>query len=281
MQTNRFKQQSMKISILGTGLMGKRISLLFADGGYQVVIWNHVMRDRVLQDLKRESKLWKLDFEHIMKRLSLTENLAELAESAIVIESVIEDFGVKANLLKRVSSLLSPNVMIVSNTSSLSIVALAKFVSHPERFHGLHFFNPPQQIKFAEISRGHATTDASLSCTIKVLEELSISYVVLSDLPGSVVNNLLFSLINSAIMLAETSGLEAKVIDNAMKLGAKHPMGPLKLADFIGLDTSLNILKNLYQRTGEEKFKPSKLLVQLVQEQRLGRKAGNGFYQYR
>jgi 3-hydroxybutyryl-CoA dehydrogenase len=270
----------MRVSVLGSGVMGKQISLLFADCGCQVVIWNHILRNGLSNELKRGAKLWKLDFQKVKNNIVLTENLRELVGSPLVIETVIEDFAIKSKILREVSSLVDFDAAISSNTSSLSIDALSKSVCRPERFHGLHFFNPPQQIKFVELSRATCTTDETVKSTVKVLEQFSISYIVIQDSPGFVVNNLLFSMINSAISLLQNSGLQAGVIDDAVKFGAKHPMGPLELADFIGLDTCLKILNNLYDRTKDKKYEPSKLLEQLVENRELGRKTGKGFHKY-
>jgi 3-hydroxybutyryl-CoA dehydrogenase len=270
----------MKIGILGAGLMAKRIGLLFADSNHEVVMWNHVAGE-VLKDLAREARLWRVDIKEKGAMFRFTTNLSDLVGCDIVIESVIEDAEIKKHLLREVSAIEPSETIIVSNTSSLSLADLAVVVSDPRRFAGLHFFNPPQHIKFAEITKLETTATAALDAITTVVSQLGFSYVVVPDIPGFVVNNLLFSMINSAMLLLETSGLEPKIVDDAMKLGARHPMGPLELADFIGLDVSLNILSNLFARTADARFKPGKLLRELVANKQLGRKTRKGFYQYR
>lgn len=270
----------MKIGILGGGLMATRIGLLFANANHDVVIWNRVQKD-VIKNLAREARLWRVDFEEKRRLLQFTTSLADLSGVDLVVESVVENATVKRELLHEVSTLMPPQTTIVSNTSSLSLNELASTVNTQSRFAGLHFFNPPQHIRFAEITRLENTAPTSLEMITGFLRSLDFAYIVVPDIPGFVVNNLLFSMINSAILLIETTGLEPKTIDDAMKLGARHPMGPLELADFIGLDVSLDILTNLYQRTSDPRFKPGKLLHELVANKQLGRKTRKGFHNYR
>ena len=234
--------------------MGKRIGLLFSTLGWDVAIWNYRTNSCVERALRREARLWKLKYRDLENRISFTDKLPDLSNSTLIIESVIEDFSIKSKLLNEVSTQdYTKNSVITSNTSSLSINELSKYVHRPERFHGLHFFNPPQKIRFVEISRSSSTSDKTLGFSKRLLDQSDISYCVLPDMPGFIVNNLIFSMINSAISLAEDTNITPEMIDESMKFAVNDAMGPLELADFIGLDTCLSILKNLYARTKDNK----------------------------
>ncbi len=270
----------MKIAVLGAGVMGKRIALLFAERDFSVVLWSHVYSENLRKELKREARLWKLNYETVAGFIELTQDLSQIEECLLIVESVCEDALIKSEILRKVSAVVSSEACIVTNTSSLSIEALAASVTNPERFHGLHFFNPPQQLRFVEVSRCSKTSDDTIAFSEEILRRLEMSYIDIPDIPGFVVNYVLFSSIVSAILLKQTYGINAKDIDNAMKLGARHPMGPLELADFIGLDTSLIILKSLCSRTGDKRFEPPALLQTLVARHELGKKSGKGFYEY-
>jgi len=270
----------MKVGVLGAGVMGKRIALLVAAGGHEVVLWNYDIRDATMKELKRESRLWKLDFKEVSKNITFTYALEDLDKVDYVIESVVEDFEKKAAALRDVSLVVGQDVVIATNTSSLSISALADSVASPSRFHGLHFFNPPQKMRFVEVACSHLTSDRALQATSRLLDDMMISSINVPDVPGFVVNHLLFTLINLAIALIHEHQMEAADIDLAMRTGANHPMGPLQLADFIGLDTCLEILDNLHQRTGNLIYRPPELLHELVEKNELGKKTGKGFYCY-
>ena len=271
----------MKVGVLGAGVMGKRIALLVAAGGREVVLWNYDIRDGTMMELKRECRLWKMDFKEISKKITLTYALEDLDKVDYVIESVVEDFEKKAETLREVSLVIGQDVVVTTNTSSLSINALADFVPSPSRFHGLHFFNPPQQMELVEVANCNSTSDQALQTTSRLLDDMKMTFINVPDVAGFVVNHLLFTIINSAISLVQDHGMEAADIDLAMRTGANHPMGPLQLADFIGLDTCLNILENLHQRTGNLIYHPPKLLQELVERNELGKKSGKGFYCYR
>jgi 3-hydroxybutyryl-CoA dehydrogenase len=272
------RRQRMHIGLLGSGKMSQRIGLLFAEFGCQIVMWNHVLRDSVFHNLQQESIYWKVDFERIKKNITLTDKLSDLLDSYIIIESIIEDMSIKSKLFKELSSIVDSNVIITSDTSSLSIEALSKSVYRPQRFHGLHFFNPPHKVRFVELATSSQTTQETLNTTMKLLEQFSMSYVVVPDIPGFVVNNILFSMINAAIHLMENAGLEPKLIDDALKGAMHYPAGPLELADFVGLDVIYKGMEGVYRRTGERHYEPTATLKRLVANKDLGRKTGKGFY---
>lgn len=278
----------LRIGILGSGVMGKQIAILFAAFGNEVVVWNHTVRPDFDEQLKRlvvfeirKKTIPKEAEQDILGRVRYVDDIKELRECDVVIEAVKENREIKLEVLRKISSVLNGKAILASNTSSLKINELARAISHPNRFLGIHFLNPPTSTKLVEVVKSNDTTDETLATVFALLNQLGKHAVVIPDLPGFVVNRVLMPMINGAISLVSEGTVDSATIDRCLRFGANHPMGPLELADFIGLDVCLNILETLFQETGNPQYKPSPLLVTHVQAGKLGRKSGEGFYSYR
>lgn len=281
-------EQEKKVTVIGAGAMGKQIALLCASHGYPVVLWDNINHsDGVSKELKRLATLnAKLGFinkdkiDEILAIIRYTLDLSDIENSNLVIEAVTEDRSIKKKLLFEVESLLNESVVIGSNTSTISITELASSLQKPSRFLGIHFFNPVFSSKLVEIIKGaHSSTEA-VGSVQQVLTYLEKVPVVLEDTPGFVVNRLLFLMINEAIFMLSEGVAGPEVIDKCMRTGAGHKMGPLELADFVGLDICLSIMENLYSETADSKYRPAPLLKKYVRSGKLGRKSGIGFYSY-
>ena len=199
----------------------------------------------------------------------------------LILEAVKEDKDAKASTFKQLVQVAPDFRIIATNTSTLSITELASVIDRPAQFIGLHFFNPPMAMKLVEVIRGELTSEETLQSALKILELLGKHPVVLPETPGFVVNRLLFPMINEAVFLLSEGVADAKTIDSCMRMGANHPMGPLELADLIGLDVCLSILETLMEETGDGKYRPAPLLKKYVRAGKLGKKSGAGFYSYR
>lgn len=276
------------VGILGAGTMGRQLALLFASKGFSVRIWNHRWQPNFQNDFGRlaliQSKLGLLEKGKVSEtigRVSYTNELAEISGCGLVLEAVKEVKEAKENTFKQLIQVASDLKVIATNTSTLSITELASVTDRPTQFIGLHFFNPPLTMKLVEVIRGELTSDETLQTTIKIIESLGKQPVVLPETPGFVVNRLLFPMINEAVFLLSEGVSDAKTIDYCMRMGVNHPMGPLELADLIGLDVCLSILETLVDETGDGKYRPAPLLKKLVRARKLGKKAGVGFYTYR
>lgn len=278
---------TLKVGILGSGTMGKQIALLCASHGMPVVIWNHKLNTDFKKDFRRialiESKLGNLDREaanSIVDEIQYVDDMSEMTSCDLLIEAVTENHEIKKEVLTRLISFIDDKKIISSNTSTLSITALASFLAIPSRFLGVHFFNPPMSMKLVEVVKGEHTSDETVSFILEFLTMLEKHPVVLPETPGFVVNRLLFPMINEAIFLLADGISDAKTIDTCMRMGVNHPMGPLELADLIGLDVCLSILETLVSETGDGKYRPAPLLKKYVRAGKLGKKAGIGFYTY-
>lgn len=276
------------VGILGAGTMGRQLALLFASNNVPVRIWNHKFQPNFQSEFDRlaliQSKLGLLEkykIPEITKRVYYTNELAEMSGCELILEAVKEDKDIKANTFKQLLQVASDLRIIATNTSTLSITELASGTDRPAQFIGMHFFNPPMTMKLVEVIRGELTSDETLQSTIVILESLGKQYVVLPETPGFVVNRLLFPMINEAVFLLSEGVSDAKTIDSCMRMGANHPMGPLELADLIGLDVCLSILETLVEETGDGKYRPAPLLKKYVRAGKLGKKVGIGFYSYR
>jgi len=220
------------------------------------------------------------DSDAALPRIIGTLDMQDAAKADVVIEAAVEKLDVKRSLFSKLSGIISPDCILATNTSSLSITAVASAVSRPDKVVGLHFFNPVPRMALIEIIRGAATSDETYEAAKALSERLGKTAVTVNEYPGFVVNRILIPMINEAVFMLQEGVASAEDIDTAMKLGANHPMGPLALADLIGLDVCLAIMELLRDEMGEGKYRPAPLLRKLVRAGRLGRKSGEGFFRY-
>jgi 3-hydroxybutyryl-CoA dehydrogenase len=277
-----------QVGILGAGTMGRQLSLLFASSNIPVRLWNYRNQPNFQAEFGRlvliQSRLGFLEKERVAEivgKVEYTNELAEMSDCNLVLEAVKEDMFVKKETFGQLVRVAKDLKIIASNTSTLSITELASVTDEPDRFIGIHFFNPPMSMKLVEVIKGELTSDETLYASMQVIQGLSKRPVVLPETPGFVVNRLIFPMINEAVFLLSEGVADAKTIDSCMRMGANHPMGPLELADLIGLDVCLSILKTLMEETGDGKYRPAPLLRKYVRSGKLGKKAGCGFYSYK
>jgi 3-hydroxybutyryl-CoA dehydrogenase len=277
------------VAVLGAGTMGNGIAHVFARAGYSVILRDVETRflDRGLEtigkNLDREVKKEKITASEkplILARIQPTTDVAALAAADFAIEAVPEQLDLKVRLLKDVDAVLKPGVILASNTSSISITELAAQTSRPENFIGMHFMNPVPVMALVEVIRGLATSDDTFEITKILCERLEKKPVTVNDSPGFVSNRVLMPLINEAAFAVMEGVATPEAVDAVMKLGMNHPMGPLELADFIGLDVCVNILEVLQAGFGDPKYRACPLLRKYVAAGWLGRKSGRGFYKY-
>jgi 3-hydroxybutyryl-CoA dehydrogenase len=280
--------ESATIAVLGAGQMGSGIGQVFATAGYAVKIYDlaeeifEKSRNRIHVSLEKlESKcLANEETACIERRISYHAEIAELRDCNVFVESVVEDFSVKVSILRALSSILTESSYVATNTSSYSIATLASFVPWPEKFIGFHFMNPPQVIELLEVVRGSCTSDETFDFFWRLAKKLKKTPIVSKNSPGFVLNRILIPMINEAICVLQENVSSVEQIDTALTLGARHPLGPLALADLIGLDTVLAILKTLQNEFGESKYAPCSLLESYVARGLLGKKTKRGFYEY-
>ncbi|RLD98988.1 MAG: 3-hydroxybutyryl-CoA dehydrogenase [Aquificota bacterium] len=278
-----------KIGVVGAGTMGNGIAQVCAMAGYQVVMRDVTMElaqkglntiSKNLDRLVKKEKLTPEGKEEILGRIQLTEKLDDLADVDFAIEAVTENVEIKEEVFKTLDSLCRPEVILASNTSSISITKIATFTNRPDKVIGMHFMNPVPVMKLIEVIEGLQTSRETLELVVALSEKLGKVPVVIKDSPGFVSNRVLMPMINEAIFALYEGVGSPEAIDTIMKLGANHPMGPLALADLIGLDTTLYILQVMYGSFGDPKYRPCPLLVKMVDAGYLGRKVGKGFYEY-
>ena len=275
--------------VVGAGTMGNGIAQVAARAGYDVVIRdvaeNFLARgmaaiDRSLQRDVDKNRLTADEKQSIQARIRTTTELAEMREAIIVVEAVTENFAVKAEVFKALDQIAGPGAIIASNTSSISITKLAAVTNRADRVIGMHFMNPVPVMKLVEIIRGAATSDETYQAVHQLTEKLGKIPLECHDSPGFISNRVLMPMINEAIFALYEGVASRESIDGIMKLGMNHPMGPLTLADFIGLDVCLAIMIVLHDGFGDSKYRPCPLLKRYVDAGWLGRKSGKGFYEY-
>jgi 3-hydroxybutyryl-CoA dehydrogenase len=279
-----------KIGIIGAGQMGGGIAHVVALSGYDVAI-NDLAKERVEaaiqtidKNLSRQIASGKISEDErgkALARISFAETFAGFADADLVIEAATEDETVKRKIFVALCPYLKPDAIVATNTSSISITRLAASTDRPEHFIGLHFMNPVPVMELVEMIRGIATEDVTFGRTKEFVESLGKTTAVSEDFPAFMVNRILLPMINEAVYTLYEGVGSVDAIDTAMRLGAHHPMGPLQLADFIGLDTCLSIMQVLYEGLADSKYRPCPLLVKYVEAGWLGRKAKRGFYDYR
>jgi len=278
-----------KVAVLGAGTMGNGIAHVFARCGFQVILRDVEQRlldramDTIGKNLDREIKKGKVAESErpiILGRLLPTTELGTIAAADFCVEAVPESAELKARVLKEVDAALRPGAILATNTSSISITQLAAGTSRPERFVGMHFMNPVPVMALVEVIRGLATSDETFQSTLALCERLGKKPVAVNDSPGFVSNRVLMPLINEAIFTVMEGVATPEAVDTVMKLGMNHPMGPLELADFIGLDVCLDILEVHYKGFGDPRYRACPLLRKMVAAGWLGRKTGRGFYKY-
>jgi 3-hydroxybutyryl-CoA dehydrogenase len=279
-----------KIGIIGAGQMGSGIAHVCALAGYKVGL-NDVSAERIQSGLATingnmarqvsSAKIAEDDRKAALERIVVAEDFDSLADCDLVIEAATENEAVKSGIFDRLSKVLKPGALLATNTSSISITRLGTKTDRPEQFIGVHFMNPVPVMELVELIRGIATADETFNATRTFVEKLGKISVLSEDFPGFIVNRILLPMINEAIYTLHEGVGTVDAIDNAMRLGAHHPMGPLQLADFIGLDTCLSIMQVLHEGLADSKYRPCPLLVKYVEAGWLGRKTRRGFYDYR
>ena len=277
-----------KIGVIGAGAMGTGIAQVAATSGFEVIL-NDVgedflqrsmnIMDKSLSKLKEKGKIEE-ERDTILGRIKTTTTLADVKEVDFVVEAVFEDFGMKKKIIEELDKLLPPEVILTSNTSSISITRLGALTSRPSKFMGMHFMNPVPLMILVELIKGIATSQETFDQVKALAEAMGKAPVEANDFPGFISNRILIPMINEAVYVLMEGVGTVEAIDNVMKLGMNHPMGPLALADLIGLDVCLFIMEVLYEGFKDSKYGPCPLLKKMVDAGYLGRKSGKGFYDY-
>lgn len=278
-----------KVGVVGAGQMGSGITQVAAQAGFEVILVDVQepmlikAKDSIAQSCDRFIKKQTMTEEQkkqILSKIFTSSDMGKLKEADLIIEAATENVDLKLKIFKNLDEIAKPNVILASNTSSISITKIAAATKRPDRVCGMHFMNPVPLMKLVEGIRGLQTSDETFSVARALSEKMGKVFVEAKDMPGFVVNRVLMPMINEAVFALQEGLASEKDIDEAMKLGTNQPMGPLTLADFIGLDTCLSIMNVLYDGIGDSKYRPCPLLVKYVEAGWLGKKSGRGFYKY-
>ena len=278
-----------KVVVIGGGTMGLDIAQVFAKKGFDVVVRD--IKDEIikasearlnkgLDKLVAKGKLDEAGKAAITGKITFTTDLGLAADADLVVEAAIENLDIKKSIFADLDKICKPETILASNTSSISITAIAAATKRPDRFIGMHFFNPATVMKLVEVIRGSHTSDETTNTIVELSKAIGKEPVEVNEAPGFVVNKILIPMINEAADLVYTGVATAEDVDKAMQLGANHPMGPLHLGDLVGLDVCLAIMDTIYNETHDPKYRASLLMRKLVRAGHLGRKTGKGFFDY-
>jgi 3-hydroxybutyryl-CoA dehydrogenase len=279
-----------RIGIIGAGQMGTGIAHVLALAGYDVMLDDlnkdalGKALDRIEKNMQRQAAKGAIEESAIapaLARIRTTQSMDDLKDRELVIEAATEDDAVKKKIFQELSPRLNDKAMIATNTSSISVTRLAAATDRPERFIGLHFMNPVPLMQLVEVIRGIATDDNTFQSALEIVRRVGKTAAYAEDFPAFIVNRIIMPMINEAVYTLYEGVGNVDAIDTAMRLGANHPMGPLQLADFIGLDTCLAVMQVLYEGLADSKYRPCPLMVKYVEAGWLGKKTGRGFYDYR
>ena len=279
----------MKICIIGSGTMGSGIALAFAQAGVKTIMKGLTEKelkwgfDNIAKNLSKQEEKGKIDAEtkaEILSNVICTLDYKDCADADLIVEAIFENMSVKREVFGELDKVCKSETIFASNTSSLSITEIAASTNRPERVVGMHFFNPAPVMKLVEVIKGQLTSQEVQDFVTELAVKIGKTPVVVDEAPGFVVNRILVPLVNEAIGILADGVATKEDIDNAMKLGANHPMGPLALGDLIGLDVCLAIMEVLYSEFGDPKYRPHPLMRKMVRAKLLGRKSGEGFYKY-
>jgi len=283
------EEKMMKIGVLGTGTMASGIIQVFAQAGYEVVYRgrsdasiekSYKIIEKNLSRLVDKEKITAEDKEAVLGRVSHSLELSALADTDLIIESVVEDLDTKKEFFAELDKITKESAILATNTSAISITEIAASTGRPDKVIGMHFFNPAPMMKLVEVIKGLSTSDETEAAVIELAAAIGKTAVKVAEAPGFVVNRVLIPMINESIGVLADGVASAEDIDEAMKLGANHPIGPLALGDLVGLDVCLAIMETLFCEYGDPKYRPHALLRKMVRGGKLGRKTGEGFFKY-